>query len=443
MAVNDALLPGFEYEEGLYAPPVDAGRLGGRFPITIGRRSTNDLVLHHASVSGQHARLVREVEDGVVRYAIEDMGSTNGTRVEGERVRYRHLGNGELVHLGDVGLRFGQLPVNWWDEARLDYLASALPWPLALPFHRVQTADDVAARAAALYRLCEEMTRLVAAAGSAVAAANGGADAALRWALTRLRDPTPADWVGATGAVVRAGSDRGWLAHLPGLAESAAGATAGTEGAWDALTQWVRSTGNVTGEWAFHEQEAALEILQPGVTELLLAWTFLHEGRLIWTVPEDERGFQCTIHVAHGARPATTLDEVRIHGQLPGARVPYWILSAAGGAACLAPWYRVGPDPSVPVVSWEGCPDDLTPSYRSADTGAVASFPADEVGQIPMGVAGTYQWSGFRDYLGADRSAGAVVDLKTSPEVWARILGVAAEGRSTESFEIPGPTTLL
>ncbi len=441
--MSDELQPGFEFEEGLYAPPVDAGRLGGRFPITIGRRSSNDLVLHHESVSGQHARLHREEVDGVVGYAIEDAGSTNGTRVEGERVRRRRLTNGDLVHLGDVGLRFGQLPGRWWQESRMDYLVSALPWPLAVPFHRTQNAGDVGERASALYRLCEEMTRLVVASGAAVAAANGGADAALRWALTRLRAPTPADWVGATTAVVRAGSDRGWLAHLPGLVESAAGATPGTEGAWDALTQWVRSTANVTGEWAFHEQEAALEILEPGVTELLLSWTFLHEGRLIWIEPEDEQGFQFAIHVAHGARPATVLNDVRIHGQLPGARVPYWSLSAAGGAACLAPWYRVGQDEPATVVSWEGCPDDLVPTYRSADSGTVVSFPEDETRQIPMGAAGAYQWSGFRDYLAADRSAGAVVDLKTSPEVWAQILGVATEGRSTDSFEIPGPTTLL
>jgi pSer/pThr/pTyr-binding forkhead associated (FHA) protein len=65
--VTDELFPGFEFEEGLYSPPVDAVRLGNGFPITIGRRSSNDLVLHHASVSGAHARLVREeTEDGVV-----------------------------------------------------------------------------------------------------------------------------------------------------------------------------------------------------------------------------------------------------------------------------------------------------------------------------------------------------------------------------------------
>jgi hypothetical protein len=95
------------------------------------------------------------------------------------------------------------------------------------------------------------------------------------------------------------------------------------------------------------------------------------------------------------------------------------------------------------VVSWEGCPDDDQPSYRSAASGEVVSFADEGTRQIPMGVAGTYQWSGFRDYLGADRSAGAVVDLNTSPDVWSRILGVAAEGRATDSFEIPGPTTLL
>ena len=441
--MSETLVAGFEFEEGLFGPPVDGTRLGGRFPITIGRRGDNDLVLHHSSVSGRHAQLVRGEVAGGTRYWIEDLGSTNGTRIEGERTRRRRLTNGDLVHLGDVALRFGLLPATWWEESRKDYLTCALPWPLAVPFHRTQSASNPSERATALFRLCEEMTRLVAATGAAVAAASGGADAALRWALNRLRDPSPADWVGAVTAVVRAGSDRGWLAHLPGLAESAAGTTPGTEGAWDALTQWVASTGNDTGEWAFHEAEAAAEVMAPGVIELLLSWTFLHEGRMIWVEAEDTTGWSFALHVAHGSRPATVLREVKIHGQLPGANVPYWILSAAGGAACLAPWYRVGPDRGAPVISWQGCPDDTTPIYRAAGTGQVVSFPRSEPDHIPMGVAGTYQWAGFRDYLAADRSAGAVVDLHMAPEVWAEILGVATHGRSTDSFEVPGPTTLL
>jgi len=419
------LIAGFEFEEGLNSPPVDVQRLNAAYPVTIGRRSTNDLVLHHSSVSGVHAQLQRTEEDGKPTWTIQDLGSTNGTRVEGEPVQRCRLNNGDVVQLGDVGLRFGLLPFEWWEESRKNYLATALPWPLAVPFFHAQIAADEADRVRALYRLCEEMTRLVAGAGSAVAAANGGADSALRWALNRLRNPSPADWVGVVGAVVRAGSDRGWLQHLPGLIGSAAGHVPGTEGAWDALMQWVRTTPQADAADDASTAEAVLAILQPAVTELLLAWTFLHEGRLVWVERDDSWGF--TVFVAHGMGPAQRLEGVRFHGQIPGERVPYWILSAAGGAACLAPWYRVGHTEDVPVVSWEGCPGDMVPTYRAADSGQTASFDEDGTQSLPMGAAGTYQWQGFRDYLAADRSLGAVVDLQMTPDDWARLLGVSGE----------------
>jgi len=422
----EELIAGFEFEEGLNSPPVDIQRLNASYPLTIGRRSTNDLVLRHSSVSGEHAQLEISDEPGGRVWMIRDLGSTNGTRVEGERIQRCKVNNGDLVQFGDVGLRFGLLPFSWWEESRRNYLATALPWPLAVPFFHAQVAAEKADRVKALYRLCEEMTRLVAGSGSAVAAANGGADAALRWALNRLRDPTPSDWVGAVRAVVRAGSDRGWLQHLPGLIGSAAGEVPGTEGAWDALMQWVRTTPQTEAADDTNTVEAVLEILQPAVTELLLAWTFLHEGRLVW-VERDEETWAFTVFVAHGINPAQCLEGIRFHGQIPGERVPYWILSAAGGAACLAPWYRVGRTEDAPVVSWEGCPDDMVPTYRAADSGQTVTFEEEGAHTLPMGAAGTYQWEGFRNYLAADRSLGAVVDLQMTPDDWARLLGVSGE----------------
>jgi hypothetical protein len=419
--MNAEQIPGFEFEEGLYAPPVDVQRLGAAFPVTLGRRSSNDLVLHHGSVSGAHARLEMVEEGGEQVLYIQDVGSTNGTRVDGEPVTRKRLSNGDLVQLGDVGLRFGLLPFDWWEESRRNYLATALPWPLAAPFFHSQVAFDTGKQVDQLYRLCEEMTRLVVGAGAAVAAANGGADAALRWALNRLRNPSPPDWVGAVQAVVRAGSHRGWLEHLPGLISSAAGDAPGTEGAWDALTQWVRTATPAQEDADPNTQAAVLEVLRPTVTELLLSWTFLHEGRLIWV---ERKKWDFNVRVAHGIGEAMLIEGVRFQGQIPGERVPYWILSAAGGAACLAPWYRVG-EGETPVGSWERCPDDRVPVYRAADSGEVIEFPPDEV--MPMGAEGAYQWDGFRNYLAADRSLGAVVDLQMSPEDWARILGVSGD----------------
>ena len=256
--------------------------------------------------------------------------------------------------------------------------------------------------------------------GGGGGAPSGGPDSALRWALNRLRNPSPPDWVGAVQGVVRAGSHRGWLQHLPGLIGSAAGHMPGTEGAWDALTQWVRTAPQLD-ESDPNTQSAVLDVLRPAVTELLLSWTFLHEGRLIWI---ERKKWDFNVRVAHGIGEAMLVEGVRFMGQIPGERVPYWILSAAGGAACLAPWYRVGQG-ETPVGSWERCPGDQEPVYRAADSGDVMTFPPDE--PMPMGAEGAYQWSGFRDYLAADRSLGAVVDLQMAPDDWARILGVSGD----------------
>ena len=49
---------------------------------TIGREASNGIVLADASVSGRHA----VVEENGKAWTIRDLGSTNGTRVDGEHV---------------------------------------------------------------------------------------------------------------------------------------------------------------------------------------------------------------------------------------------------------------------------------------------------------------------------------------------------------------------
>lgn len=69
-----------------------------------GRDVTNDIVLGDAEVSRQHSRLTRS-SGGIV---LEDLGSTNGTFVNGERlVAPRLLRPGDLIGMGEnVSLMF-------------------------------------------------------------------------------------------------------------------------------------------------------------------------------------------------------------------------------------------------------------------------------------------------------------------------------------------------
>jgi len=67
--------------------------------LTVGRDPSSDIVINDPQVSRQHARIMRRGSLVV----IEDIGSTNGTFVNGMRLTMPHtLANGDVVGLGDV-----------------------------------------------------------------------------------------------------------------------------------------------------------------------------------------------------------------------------------------------------------------------------------------------------------------------------------------------------
>ena len=73
-------------------------------PLTIGRGTNNDLAIGADEyASGRHARFEPR-RDGVY---VEDIGSTNGTYVNGIRLtRERKLAPGDVVRVGETDLRF-------------------------------------------------------------------------------------------------------------------------------------------------------------------------------------------------------------------------------------------------------------------------------------------------------------------------------------------------
>ena len=76
--------------------------LVGAEPLVIGRLPECDVVLADSNVSRRHAELRRK-GDGVF---VTDLGSTNGTRVNGTPVREQLLNSGDEISVGSTGLIF-------------------------------------------------------------------------------------------------------------------------------------------------------------------------------------------------------------------------------------------------------------------------------------------------------------------------------------------------
>jgi pSer/pThr/pTyr-binding forkhead associated (FHA) protein len=92
----------------LHSPVLEVGE---RFeldsaPLTVGRGTPNDIELQGDEfASAKHAR-IEPRRDGVW---VEDIGSTNGTYVNGTRIeRPRRLTPGDVVRVGETDLRFEQ-----------------------------------------------------------------------------------------------------------------------------------------------------------------------------------------------------------------------------------------------------------------------------------------------------------------------------------------------
>src|SRR5678809_572114 len=69
---------------------------------TLGRKPHNDIQIDNLAVSGEHAVIVTILNDSF----LEDLGSTNGTVVNGNPIKKHFLQNNDVIELGKYKLKF-------------------------------------------------------------------------------------------------------------------------------------------------------------------------------------------------------------------------------------------------------------------------------------------------------------------------------------------------
>jgi predicted component of type VI protein secretion system len=70
--------------------------------FTIGRKAHNDIQIDNLAVSGEHALIVTILNDSF----LEDLGSTNGTLVNGNPIKKHILQSNDVIEIGKYKLKF-------------------------------------------------------------------------------------------------------------------------------------------------------------------------------------------------------------------------------------------------------------------------------------------------------------------------------------------------
>jgi len=85
--------------------------------ISIGRRATNDMVINHVAVSGEHAVVIAQGTD----FFLEDLHSTNGTLVNGRVIDKVVLHDNDVIDIAPYQIKFeAAAAVNSADNTEVD-----------------------------------------------------------------------------------------------------------------------------------------------------------------------------------------------------------------------------------------------------------------------------------------------------------------------------------
>jgi pSer/pThr/pTyr-binding forkhead associated (FHA) protein len=98
----------------------------GADPVTIGRTEDNTIILDDTEVSSHHCQVLQEGELS----KIEDLDSTNGTRLNDVPVRQSLLQDGDVVTVGSFSFTYRGGDAST-EPSAVDSMEAALPEPVA------------------------------------------------------------------------------------------------------------------------------------------------------------------------------------------------------------------------------------------------------------------------------------------------------------------------
>ena len=139
---------------------------------TIGRKPHNDIQIDNLAVSGEHAVIVTILNDSF----LEDLGSTNGTLVNGNQVKKHFLQSNDIVELGKYKLKYIAEAAAAASAEKADFEKTMVLRPAAMKAAAEQAKAMAAGGGAAQPQAAQVARAAAVQAAAASAAAAGVAD---------------------------------------------------------------------------------------------------------------------------------------------------------------------------------------------------------------------------------------------------------------------------
>ena len=133
---------------------------------TIGRKPHNDIQIDNLAVSGEHAIIMTILNDSF----LEDLGSTNGTLVNGQPVKKHFLQSSDTVEIGKYKLKYMNETPASMSQAEFEKTMVLRAPAAAAPKQEVRNSTDTQTNLQATPGLNDIVANAQAAAGTAVAA---------------------------------------------------------------------------------------------------------------------------------------------------------------------------------------------------------------------------------------------------------------------------------